>query len=181
MDSAEWKSLILRVTAGDKDAEEALFSILYRPLWRYLMRRTGDHILTDDLTQDVFLKWHKTLPHIEIQESPLPYLFTVARNTLIDHRRKKKSVSLESLDIDVPDTTNETKSMISAESKHEVEQALLRLRPEEQLIIELFVYENYSGKEIAHMTGKSESSVRQIKHRAIEKIKTLLPHYKTFE
>ncbi len=176
MDSTEWKILIEKATNGDKEAEDTLFGTLYRPVWRYLMRRTNDHDLTDDLTQDVFLKWHRNLAHIELQDSPLPYLFTVARNTLIDHRRKKKTISLESLHHDIPNAQDEQSQILDRESRNEIEHALLRLRPEEQLIIELSVYEHHSAKEVAHLLKKSEVSIRQIKHRALEKIKTILSH-----
>ena len=174
MDAHQWKELLEKAATGDAPAEEQLFTALYRPVWRYLMRRTADKNLTDDLTQDVLLKWHQALGRIEFQDSPLPYVFTTARNALIDHRRKKKSISLESLGVDVPDGQDAQACAADKEARAEIEQVLLRLRPEEQLIIELSVYESHSTKEIAHILNKSEVSIRQIKHRALEKIRNLI-------
>ena len=174
MDAIKWKELLEKAATGDTPAEEQLFTALYRPVWRYLMRRTADVNLANDLTQDVLLKWHQALGRIEFHDSPLPYVFTAARNALIDHRRKKKTISLESLDVDMPDPQNEQVRAVDKETRSEIEQALLRLHPLEQLIIELSVYESHSAKEIAHILKKSEASVRQIKHRALEKIRNLI-------
>lgn len=174
MDAHAWKDLVQQAATGNVPAEEQLFTALYRPLWRYLMRRTGDRELADDLTQDVLIKWHETLGRIPFENSPLPYLFTTARNALIDYRRKKKSVSLESLGVDMPNPEDEQERAANKEAQAHIEQLLLRLHPDEQLIIELSVYEQHSAKDIAHILKKSEASIRQIKHRALEKIRTLI-------
>jgi DNA-directed RNA polymerase specialized sigma24 family protein len=57
-------------------------------VFRYLRRRTGSDELADDLTQDVFLAAAAHLARLELGESPLAWLYTVAKSRLVDEARR---------------------------------------------------------------------------------------------
>ena len=59
-------------------------------LWRYAWRLTGDHAHAQDVVQETLLRaWQH--PHVlNNGQSPRGWLFTVARNMVIDDRRSAK-------------------------------------------------------------------------------------------
>lgn len=75
---------------------EAVWHAFRKPLWNYIVRRVPDAADADDVLQDVFLKVHRNLSALESEERLGPWLYRVARNTLIDrYRRSNDSESLE--------------------------------------------------------------------------------------
>jgi len=67
---------------------EAVWHAFRKPLWNYIVRRVPDAADADDVLQDVFLKVHRNLPALESEERLAPWLYRVARNTLIDRYRR---------------------------------------------------------------------------------------------
>lgn len=60
-------------------------------LWRYVVRLTGDDRLAEDVVQETLLRaWRR--PHILEQDEPAAraWLFTVARNLVIDEKRSAR-------------------------------------------------------------------------------------------
>src|ERR1700722_13155535 len=59
-------------------------------LWRYAWRLTGDHAHAQDVVQETLLRARRH-PHV-INNGPSPrgWLFTVARNMVIDDRRSAR-------------------------------------------------------------------------------------------
>lgn len=52
-------------------------------------RATGDHHLSRDLTQEIWMKVHRALPRFEEGRRFRPWLFAIAMNHVRDHRRKQ--------------------------------------------------------------------------------------------
>jgi hypothetical protein len=75
---------------------EAVWHAFRQPLRNYIARRVPNASDTDDILQDVFLKVHRHLPTLENEERLVPWLYRVARNTLIDrYRRAEGQEALE--------------------------------------------------------------------------------------
>ena len=76
------------------DPEAALMRVLYdehaAALWRYAVRLTGDQARAEDVVQETLLRaWQ----HPEVTDgdrSARAWLFTVARNMIIDERRSAR-------------------------------------------------------------------------------------------
>lgn len=71
----------------------------------FMRSRVSDDELAKDLTQDIFVKVLQNQNRLEEIENLDSWIFTIARNRLIDHTRKKKEDMLE--DYDVADNENE--------------------------------------------------------------------------
>jgi RNA polymerase sigma-70 factor, ECF subfamily len=75
---------------------EAVWHAFREPLRNYIARRVPNAVDADDVLQDVFLKVHRNLPALENEERLAPWLYRVARNTLIDrYRRAEDHEALE--------------------------------------------------------------------------------------
>lgn len=66
-------------------------------LFRYLLIRTSSREVSLDLSQESFLRLWNTISSGKEISNLRAFLFTIARNLIIDWYRKKKSVSLEAL------------------------------------------------------------------------------------
>lgn len=87
--------LLFRAKSGETLAFNEFFNELYTPVYRYLLIRLKHKETAEDCTQVTFSKVFQNLQKIEASaSSPLQYLFTVARNTLIDEKRKKQAETL---------------------------------------------------------------------------------------
>ena len=73
---------------------EAVWHAFRKPLWNYIARRVSNATDADDVLQDVFLKVHRQLPSLENEERLAPWLYRVARNTLIDRYRRSDGTEL---------------------------------------------------------------------------------------
>ena len=53
----------------------------------YLRGLSGNRDTADELAQDTFLKVHRALPQFKFQSSFKTWVFSIARNTFLDHAR----------------------------------------------------------------------------------------------
>src|SRR5215218_8284213 len=78
-----------------EDPEAALMRVLYdehaAALWRYALRLTGDRARAEDVVQETLLRaWQHPEAVDDAERSARAWLFTVARNMIIDERRSAR-------------------------------------------------------------------------------------------
>jgi len=71
--------------------DERAFSIIVRtyeqPVFNYVLRLTGDRALSEDLTQEVFLRVFQGLPRFSLRCKFTTWLFQVTKNRVLDELR----------------------------------------------------------------------------------------------
>ncbi|MCP9275424.1 sigma-70 family RNA polymerase sigma factor [Mycolicibacterium arenosum] len=77
------------------DHEAAMMRVLYDEhagaLWRYVMRLTGDAARAEDVVQETLLRaWRHPEVSADTDRPARAWLFTVARNLIIDERRSAR-------------------------------------------------------------------------------------------
>ncbi|MCA9327786.1 sigma-70 family RNA polymerase sigma factor, partial [Candidatus Saccharibacteria bacterium] len=65
--------------------------------YRYLFVHVHDQHLAEDLTADAFTKAWKSIDRFDFKQ-PRPWLYTIARNVLNDHWRRKQPVLEDTID-----------------------------------------------------------------------------------
>lgn len=105
------KEIIRRCQNGDKSAFDELIRTFYPYVTKYLLKLTHDENLTEDLTQEVFLKVIRTIEEYRTdgRASFATYVITIAKNTFIDYTRRNRTVfsdlsETEAKDGENPDT-----------------------------------------------------------------------------
>lgn len=172
------KKVILRAKNGDKEAFAALYTQLYTPLYRYILSRSKDKELAEDVCQQTFLKFFEALSSYEPEKSPLAYLFTIAKRLLINHGEKK---SFEQFDETFLETYDDESTSIIDEIhlerlSQEINTFLPKLTNDEQEVIRLYFFSELSYKEISDILEKEEAYLRKIKERALKKLRILTQH-----
>ena len=107
---------------GDVNAFGDLYERYATPIFRFIYSQTAHRLDAEDLTAEIFLKAWQALPRYKDQGfSFAPFLFRIARNTLIDSRRKRK-ITEEISEIEmmnIPDQkTSEPSVLMSEKIQH---------------------------------------------------------------
>lgn len=148
--------LIKAYLHGDADAFTVLYERYKRQIYSFLLKMLAENnSAIDDLFQQVWLKTMRNLHRYRDQERFLAWLFSIARNTALDHfRKQKKNYIFSELDRDESPETGDAlqeepwRDMDRTELLEAVEAALVLLSPEQR---EVFVMrqDGLSFKEIA--------------------------------
>ncbi len=81
------RAQIAQLKAGDASAFDVVYE-RYRPrLFSFLARLSGERALTEDLVQETFMKLAQHAPRLADTTRIGAWLFTVARNLFISHKR----------------------------------------------------------------------------------------------
>jgi len=84
------RGIVEKIINKDERATLSLFHEYKKPLFNFINRQLNDYHLTEELTQDVFLDFLEGIRDFNFQSSLKTYLFSIARNKVIDVIRKKK-------------------------------------------------------------------------------------------
>lgn len=163
---------------------EAIFMKSYEDnsdaLFRYCYFHTSDRQLALDLLQDTFIKTWQYLQDGKDIQNIRAFLYKVAKNLIIDYRRKKHGVSLESITetgIDFKDERLEEEVIANNFDQDFVRKKIDDLEEEHREILILRYLNEMSIKEIADTLNITPNNVSVKIHRAVEKMKDLLEDY----
>lgn len=170
--------LLMAAKDGDTEAFGTLYERYADRIFLYLFGRVSNHLDAEDITEDVFLRVWRSLPNYNEQGVPFPaYLFSVARNALIDHYRRsgrvKGQVSID--DIPLPDhRPGPGESALSNSEREELRAKLGQLRDDYRTVLELRFLAGLSPDETARVMGRSPGAVRVLQHRALAALRVVL-------
>lgn len=176
----ELKRLVARAKEGDSEAFSFVYEQFYTPIFRYFYGRTRNKELSEDLTQDVFLKGYRSISSYQVEKvSPLAYFYTIARNCLIDYWRKTFSERLDDeFSSSLPDPEAKTdKTAIDQDDERILKIGLGVLSEEQKEILTLKYLNELTTKEIAEIVDKREDAVRQILSRSLKLMRQKLGKY----
>lgn len=168
--------LVKQSKKGNKEAYEKLYVLNLKKIYRFIYYMVYDVKLTEDLTQDTFFKVWKSLSSYEEGKGTFTaYLFTVARNLVIDYSRRKKESHLDpEISESIASDEDIEERMIRKEQREEVRYALAKLDSLDRQIVMLRFFEELSMREIAKIVDKKDGAVRVALHRALAKLKNIL-------
>jgi RNA polymerase sigma-70 factor (ECF subfamily) len=150
----------------------------YRPsIFNYIFYRTGDPELADDLTSDVFVRLvDKYKPQNQNGRPIAPWLYSVARNLIIDHQRRAKRIGWQSLSEHAP--ASEASNPIRQVEQRTMEECLMKameyLTEEQRQVILLKFIERRSNLEIGEELGKPEGAIKSLQYRALAGLRRAL-------
>lgn len=161
--------LVRRATSGDSEAFAQLYDAYVARVYRYIYFRVTDDAATEDLTSQVFLKAWESLDRYEMGSSPfVAWLYTIARNLVIDYyRTKKESVPLE----DIHTLTNNETPVEEVEARFDLQamrDALQFLTDDQQQVLILKFIAGLPNENIARIMNKREGAVRALQMRALQ-------------
>jgi len=180
----------LAVAQGLKRQEAGLLDELIvkyqHRLMRYLLYLTGNREQAEDLFQDVWMRVLVRGAQFNGQARFETWLFTIARNMVIDLRRKRTTASLDELfeagaeddrpmSFEVADTEPTPFDRASNfEDREHIAKALLDLDTLHREVLVLRFYEELSLEEISNVTKSHLSTVKSRLYRGLAMIRPRL-------
>ncbi len=162
-----------------ESSNRELFARLYDEylpkVYRYINFKVSDVPLTEDLTSAVFEKALTSFARYSSDKAAFStWIFSIARNTVIDYYRtnkKNRSVELDEA-IEVPvRAMNQAEALEARDEKKRMLAFLAQLPPEDKEIIQLKFAAEMNNREIARLLGMSESNVGTRLFRAVRKLR----------
>jgi RNA polymerase sigma-70 factor (ECF subfamily) len=145
-------------------------------LWRYAVRLTGDRAHAQDVVQETLLRaWQHPEVTDDHDRSARAWLFTVARNMIIDDRRSARFRNVVgSLDEEgapeqsTPDEVNATLDRLL------IADAMAQLSTEHRAVIERSYYRGWTTGQIATDLDIAEGTVKSRLHYAVRALRLAL-------
>lgn len=168
------EELIGRAQKGEVEAFGKVYDLLVDRIYRFVLFKTGDVMVAQDITSETFMRGWRHLNKVE-HRNFRAYLFKIARNLVVDHyQQRKRTVRLPEGDWLADPKVNVERGFIKKQAIEELYKALSKLPKNYLEVVSLRFLEGLSVKETAAIIGKSSSAVRVIQHRAIKKLKGYL-------
>ncbi|MDP4199544.1 MAG: RNA polymerase sigma factor [Bacteroidota bacterium] len=163
---------------GSRREAEAAFSELYgryaQRTYALLLRMTGDTAASQDLLQEVFLKFYSAASQDLLVTNPGGFILRVARNLCLNWKRDTKApLSLD--DLELAAATDER--LERDDLLHILNLALELLEFEYREAFVLKFYQGYSYEEMSTLTGESIDALRNRVWRAKEQVRHVLRPY----
>lgn len=190
MVAADERELVERAQAGDSVAFGCIYQQYVDQVYSYVSFRVRDTELAQDLTQEVFFQALRALKSYKWRGSIAPWLLRIARNTLIDHwrrrsRRPERSMSAVEAGDESDDGARierfaapaDDRGLARAETYYEREQmvaAASELTELQQQVLALRFASGLSIRETAAVMGKTEGAIKNLQHHAVKALRRQL-------
>ncbi len=165
-----------RFLEGDKNALIDIIEDYRKGLVMFLSSITGDFCLAEEIAEETLLKLYVDKPKFSGKSSFRSWLYSIGRNTAIDHLRKASKFEKVPVDdfYDLADKEDIERNYIKNEEKKHLLRALEKLNDDYRQILYLIYFENFSNTETAKIMGKSERQIRNLLYRSKESLRNIL-------
>lgn len=185
------QEVVALARSGSEAAYRELLRRYERPIFSLIFRMVRDRELSEDLSQETFVKALNALDSYRPEFKFSSWIFKIANNAAIDHLRRREldTLSLEgSPHASTPDAIEATALQIGArqespldtvEAKElgkQIETAIGKLRPEYRACILLRHVDGRPYEEIAEILGLPLGTVKTYIHRARNELREALGH-----
>jgi RNA polymerase sigma-70 factor, ECF subfamily len=186
------EDLLALYATGDADAFGVLLERYRRPMFNFVARNAGDAPRAEDLTQEVFLRAIQRADQFRGESKVSTWLYRIARNLCIDHRRRMQHRRHASLDTpsagDGPslaerlpgDARTADRDLVDGDLRARILAALEALPEDQREVFLLRQFENMAFAEIGEVVGASENTVKSRMRYALLRLREALSEYEDY-
>lgn len=155
------------------EQKEDIYREYQKKIFGYIYTKINNVQDAEDITADVFVKVFEKIDSFDDTKASLTtWIYTIARNTLIDHYRRHKTMVEIPLTLD--DGSSVEDDVCNSQQLDQLAKALQSLEERERDIIILRFYHGKQLKEIAQDLNISYAYVKVLQAKAFEKMKDFL-------
>lgn len=172
MSIVDEKQIIEQINNNNQDGFKMLFDVYYKPLCVFSLKYIDSFDESEDVVQEVFVKFWERYKGKKFSGSLKSYLFYSVRNNSLKHISKQKRDIFETLGdlsevlIDVPDKVEDIE-----EQKRILHGEVNKLPEQARKVFELIVLEDLRYKEAAEELNLSVNSVKTHLSRALKQLR----------
>lgn len=173
MDETDWSALMMRVRdAGDKAAFAALFRHYAPRVKSYLMKSGANPSQAEECAQDVMTTlWQKAQMFDAERASVSTWIFTIARNRMIDMVRRDRRPDPEPMPWDREEEPDQAEVYAAAQESRALTAALAELPEKQRSLIQRAYYGDLSHSEIASETGLPLGTIKSRIRLALDRLR----------
>lgn len=165
--------IVVRCRKGDVRAFRELYEAYSKAMYNICLRMTGQSTDAEDVLQEAFVQVFKNLHKLETDSSLTAWIKRIVVNHCVSHLRKKKMRFEEVNEVETADE-HDIDEDEHAFTVSMVKDAIKELPDGYRTVLNLYIFEEYSHKEIAALLGITESTVKTQFMRAKEKVRQLV-------
>ena len=179
------KAIALGLKRRDPDLLDRLIEQYQYRLFRYLVYLTGDRQHAEDFFQETWIRVLERGHQYNAKWKFEAWLFTIARNLVLDWQRKKKPQSLDEMmapgedaqpfEPSTPPDESPLQQAVRQQSDSTVQAMLGRVPVAFREVLVLRFQEEMKLEEIASITSTPISTVKSRLYRGIEALREMLP------
>jgi RNA polymerase sigma-70 factor (ECF subfamily) len=159
------RALVEQFQAGDVTGFEDLYRRYYGRLYRFCLKRVGDPLEAEELTQESFVRAFRALSGFAGERRFYPWLSVIAARLCVDHHRRNARTE-PSAEIDLGVTDGGQERIVDAVDIDLLNLALARLGPRHREVLKLREEDGWSYQHIAAHYGVSLGTVEALLWRA---------------
>ena len=172
---AEDAAMMADVARGNADAFERLMDRYGNSVYAFAWRLCGDKPLTDDITQDVFLKVWLNAGKWQPSAKLTTWLYQMTYHCYVDRcRRMKQTVSDDALTEMASNEQSPEEALAQKDVSERVAKAINALPASQREALILCYYQEMTSKEAAECLGTSQTAVESLLFRARQTLKEKL-------
>lgn len=162
--------LASRLRSGDRAAASELVDLYYRQIYLYMRRLGHNHHVSEDLTQESFLRAWYHIGQLQNGRALKGWLYRIAGNASRFYWRRhkgKKAISIEGFDVPVSSTADSDKAGDN-EQLERLENAIARLPMKMRQAVVLHYLQNLTIVEAAEAAGVRKGTFKSRLSRALK-------------
>jgi len=178
MKEPDFKTLAIRIKASDQAAFEIVFNSFQGVIFNFLLFKTRDPYIAEDLLQETFLKVWKNRSTLDETRSLKNYLYTIADNLTHNHFRHAKVVAdhLGRTESKMFTTIDNPQFILEEKEWYLALAAAIEALPEKTRIVFLMSrMEDLTYEEIADRLSLSIKTVESHMTKALKLLRKALP------
>ncbi|WP_143307362.1 RNA polymerase sigma factor [Chitinophaga vietnamensis] len=162
-----------RCKKGDVRAFRELYDAYAGAMYNICLRMTGNTSDAEDTLQEAFLQIHRNIGKLENDTSLTAWIKRIVVNHCLNSLRKKKVYFEEVEEVEMPEEAAVDEDQFTW-TVSAIKSAITTLPHGYRTVLNLYLFEEYSHREIAEMLGISESTAKTQYMRAKEKVRQIV-------
>lgn len=183
-DNKKDAELIVGSVQGNEKNFEILVKRYLKGVYNFVYRMIGDTSDAEDIAQETFIKVWKNIKKYNPEKSFKTWLFSIARNTVIDYLRKRKNLPFSNFE-DTEGNNFLTENLTDpeplpdellarAENKEFLDNALKQLSIIYKEVLILHYQEHLTFEEIGQVLKKPSNTVKSQHRRGLIELRKIL-------
>lgn len=165
------------------DTQSYGFNLLVREYQRrvygIVRKMVIDHDDANDITQEVFIKIHKSIGNFREDSQLFTWIYRIATNECLTFLNKKKRrffLPIEDVSGQLAAALDQNETLNGDQIQMKLQKAILTLPDKQRLVFNMKYFEDLSYEQMAEVTNTSVGALKASYHHAVKKIEESLSH-----
>ncbi len=147
-----------------------------RVYW-HVRKMVIDHDDANDVTQDVFIKVHKSIQNFREDAQLYTWIYKIATNECLTFLQKKKRrffLPIGDVERELVAALDNSPHISGDEIQLKLQKALLKLPDKQRLVFNMKYFDDMPYEQISEITNTSVGALKASYHHAVKKVENLL-------